>query len=379
VKLLFMIDSLAPGGAERSLVELLPLLAAGGVSPEIAVLHDRPGLAAEALALGVPVTHLAPGGERLAGLRQARRLLRARRPDLVHTTLFEADLVGRTAAFSTLTPVVSSLVNVAYGPEQLEDPGLRRSRVRGAHVADAATARAVRRFHAISDYVAQTMAARLRIPAQRIETIPRFRDPRKLGTRSPARSHGARSALAVEADAPLVLTVARQEYQKGLDVLLRAVPATRARVAGLQVVIAGRHGKATPHLRGLVERLGLGETVRFLGVRSDVDDLLSAANAFVLPSRWEGLGGALLEAMALEAPVVAADLPPVREVLGSPPPALLVPPEDDSALANAIVETIEQGEAARARAEAARARFLESYSTEVVAGEMLAFYERALA
>ena len=98
----------------------------------------------------------------------------------------------------------------------------------------------------------------------------------------------------------------------------------------------------------------------------------------MVPSRWEGLGSILVEGMALGARVVASDVGPIPEVVGSGW-ARLVPPEQPAALAQAILETLGQDrdEAAR-RADIARSRFDASFSIDVVADATVAFYERAL-
>ena len=379
MRVLYLIDSLVPGGAERSLAAMAPHLVAGGIVLEVATLHERPGVQAELAAAGAGLHSLAGRGGRAGWARRARRLIRDRRPDLVHTTLFEADLVGRVAATVCRVPVVSSLVNVAYGPEQ--HAGARAgaaARLRAAQLADALTARRVVRFHAISAHVADVMARRLRLPRARVEVIPRGRDPRDLGTREPGRRARARARLELDERTPLILAAARQEHQKGLDVLLEAVPAVLERVPGAKVVVAGRPGNQTPLLRSAAARLGLEGTVRFLGARQDVPELLCAADVFVVPSRWEGLGSVLLEAMALEAPIVASDLPAVRELVRDGDTALLAPPGQPPALAAAIAATLADGDDAAARASSARARFMAEYTVEGVTGKMLAFYDHAL-
>jgi glycosyltransferase involved in cell wall biosynthesis len=123
----------------------------------------------------------------------------------------------------------------------------------------------------------------------------------------------------------------------------------------------------------------LGDNVRFLGARDDVPDLMVASDAFVLPSRWEGLPGAVIEAMALETPVVATDLPGVREVLGSDLlRSCIVPVGDAPALADRITTMIDAGPDTAAWTAAARSRFLRRFTTRRVASEMVDFYARAL-
>ena len=108
-------------------------------------------------------------------------------------------------------------------------------------------------------------------------------------------------------------------------------------------------------------------------------ELLCAADVFALPSRWEGLPGGVLEAMALEVPIVATDIAPVREVVGLTGCARLVPPDDAEALAAALASVLRDPRAAAAEAcvAAGRDRFLEHFTTERVAAEMLRFYLRA--
>jgi glycosyltransferase involved in cell wall biosynthesis len=379
VRVLYLIDSLAAGGAERSLAALAPAYRERDVELTVAYLHERPGEIREELqAAGAAVHSLAGAGGAAGAVWRGRRLLAARRPDLVHTTLFEADLVGRAAAGLVRVPVVSSLVNAAYGAEQAGAPGLRRRKLLAARALDAASARRVVRFHAISGHVADLMAVRLRLPRGRIDVVPRGRDPAALGERTAARRDTARAALGLPAGTPMVLAAARHEHQKGLDVLLAAFPAVRERVPAARLAVAGRGGNQTPLLEAAAARLGPGGSVAFLGARHDVPELLCAADAFVVPSRWEGFGSVLLEAMALEAPVVASDLPAIREVVADGATALLVPPEQPVALAAAVAATLADPASAAERARRARERFRERFTIDRVADGMVEFYRRAL-
>lgn len=371
-----LVDSLAPGGAERSLVDLIPHLRAEGVDVSITVLTDRGGLSLEAREAGAEVTVLGPGrfDQRV---RRMRDLLAEDRPDLLHTTLFGANVVGRVAARLVGTPIVSSLVNTPYGPDHLATPGISVTRLRLAQGIDAATARLVTRFHANASHVATTMARRLHVPLDRIDVIPRGRDPAVLGERTAARGLATRNRLGVGPDAVLVVSLARHEHQKGLDVLLRAVPEVLTRLPAARFMVAGREGNVSSELSRLVSSLEIGAAVELLGARDDVGDLLSAADVFVLPSRREGFPGAVVEAMALRAPIVATHLPGTREALDERN-GLLVSPEDVAGLADAIVRVVEEPEAATARVERAHRRFVERFTTGAVAQDMAAFYERVL-
>jgi glycosyltransferase involved in cell wall biosynthesis len=376
MRLLYIIDSLFPGGAARSLAAMVPSFVSSGVRPEVAYLVDRPGLQDELERAGARVVPMTGSSSRLARSVRMTRMVRRARPDLIHTTLFEADVAGRIAGRLAGVPVVSSIVNIAYGSKQLADPRLKPWKIRGARLVDAATARRVARFHALSRHVAQVMGERLRIPLERIDVVARGRDPERLGRRTEERWAEARRRIGGEPEDVVLLAAARQEYQKGLDVLLDAFPMVAARIPAARLILCGRPGGATPSLQEKAS--AAGPRVAILGARDDVPELMCAANVLVVPSRWEGLGCVLVEGMALEVPIVASDLPPVREVLDDGRCGLLVPPERPKELAAAIVEAVRNGNNSRNRAVRARRRFEERYTVDRVAGEMLAFYDRAL-
>jgi glycosyltransferase involved in cell wall biosynthesis len=244
-------------------------------------------------------------------------------------------------------------------------------------LADAVSARVVRRFHAITEEVAEVMGRRLMLPRSRVEVVRRGRDPVQLGEPGPERKRKVRERLRLGGEDVVVLAAARHEPQKGLDVLVRALPNVRQSHPTLRFLLAGREGNQTPLLIRILEQNGLREATQMLGERSDVADLMCAADVWVEPSRWEGGPGAVLEAMALEVPMVVSDLPVYREAI-TDLSATLVPPDDPVALAEAILGVLADRPAAAERARRARARFLESFMVERVATEMMGFHERAL-
>lgn len=376
---LFVIDSLVPGGAERSLASLVPYYIQHGITLDVAYLKDRPGLQTELEGAGARLFCLDGPGGRAGWTRRAVRLARALRPDVIHTTLADANQVGRIAGTLATTPVVCSLVSVQYGPEHASDPNVLPWRMQLHHLYDAISARKVRRFHAVTRDVAEVMARRLLIPRERIDVIARGRDPQALGRRTRARRRRARDLLGVGSETKIVLAVARHEHKKRLDLLIEALPSVLERVPNARMVIAGREGNATELLHQTARRLDLNGHVRTLGERDDVADLLCAADVLVLPSRSEGFPGVLLEAMALETPIVATDLPGVREVVGDAGVARLVDDGRAGNLADAIVDTLRDEPGNSRRTQMGRARFETLFTIESVAGRMTDFYHRALA
>lgn len=378
MRLLHVIDRLTEGGAETSLREEL-LATRKDFQHAVAVLHPDGNRIGELDAAGIEV-FVPPGecGSRLSRLAHVRRAIRDYGPHLVHTSLFEADLAGRVAAKATGTPAVTSLVNTPYAPEVVADRVVPRGKLAAVQAVDRLLSRhATVAFRAISEAVADAAVRDLGVPRDRVWVVPRSRDVRRLGARSPARRDRVRRALGVKDTTPVLLNVARQEAQKGLVPLVDAVARLREDETDVVLLQAGRAGNRTRELRARVVRQELGGHVRFLGFRDDVGDLLCAADVFVLPSRYEGLGGAVLEAMAMGVPVVATDVPALREVLDGGRCGLLVPAGDPSALATAVRRVLREPDEAAARARAGAERFAAVYAPAGVTDRVRRFYRDA--
>jgi glycosyltransferase involved in cell wall biosynthesis len=117
--------------------------------------------------------------------------------------------------------------------------------------------------------------------------------------------------------------------------------------------------------------------VRLLGHRTDVPDLMCAADVLSFPSRWEGLGGTLIEAMALRLGIVASDIPPVAETIGDvgwP----LVKPDEGGALAEGLVSVLEGGAVNEARKDAGQRRFQRLFTAEAASDGMASLYKDVL-
>lgn len=336
LRVLYVINGLGTGGAERSLSEMLPGLVARGVQPRIVCLHPRrEGVEAEVRRQGVPVDVFP--GPLPARVRRLRRLIAEERPDLVHTAIFEANLTGGLAAARSGRPVLMSLVNTPYETARLQDPHIRPLGLRAARVVDAwMSHRLARHFHAITEAVKNAAVRTLRISPERITVVERGRSPLRLGAPGEERRRQVRWQLGIPAEDHVLITVGRQEYQKGHRYLLQALSLLLPARPRLRLLLAGRSGYATEELTRLHGAFGLKDRVWFLGHREDVPDLLAAADLFVFPSLWEGLGGAVIEAMALGLPVVASDIPALREVVAAGHNADLVPPGSPGELARAI-------------------------------------------
>lgn len=369
---LFVINSFLAGGAERSLVELLPRLVENGIRPVIACLTYREvGFEEEVRNAGYDV-RLLGGHGRLGKMRSLRRLIKELRPALVYTSLFDADVTGRIAALGMDVPVISNLANTAYDPARLADPNIDSRRLKLVQLIDGFTSRHMTdHFHAVSQAAKDSTVATLGVDPARITVVKRGRDAQRLGVQTPERRQAARHALDLRADAAVVVTVGRQEYQKGHSHLIAAFADVVRDHPGARLLIAGREGHASPQLVELIRQLELTEVVRLLGHRSDIPEVLAAGDLFVFPSLYEGLGGALIEALALQLPVVASDLPALREVVAEGENALLTPPGDAAALAAAISRLLGDPDLRRRFGARSRELFDAEFHLETATGKML--------
>lgn len=197
----------------------------------------------------------------------------------------------------------------------------------------------------------------------------------RLGTPSAERRQRARAALGVDDGAQVVVNVARQEFQKGLVHLLDATGTLNGRT-DLVVIQAGRRGRTTAELERRWSDLRLGDSFRFIGHREDVPDVLAAADVFVFPSLYEGLGGAVIEAMALGLPIVCSDLPALREVVEPNGNAIVVPAGDAGALAGALATLLDDRDRAAAFGVRSRAIFEERFTLDAVVDRMVDLYRQ---
>lgn len=377
LKILFVINGLGTAGAERSLAEMLPSFIDAGLHCTVACIHRRKeGVQEQVQALGVEVVFLQKTNWP-ARILELRALIQRIQPDILHTSLYEADQLGRLASIGTGVAVISSLVNTAYDPVRLRDPNIKPAKLRVAKFIDAWTARRFNtHFHAITHAVRASAIEDYHIPGERITVVERGRNPERLGRPSEERRALARQRLGLAMDADVLVNVARQEFQKGHRHLLEAMSLLITQRPSLQLIIAGREGHASKELQALVQQYALQNNVSFLGFRTDVPEILAAGDIFVFPSLYEGLGGAVIEAMAMGMPIVASSLPVLAEVVEENGNALLVPRESAKDLSHAIESLLQNKEMMSRFGQRSRAIFEERFTLAQSAAGMLKLYRQ---
>ena len=380
MRVLHLILTLERAGAQEVLRSLVTQQAAMGVESVVATFVDGE-IRDDLEAAGIPVEVLGPrrfGIERplrfreeLADFgRRLRTLLGERRIDLVQTHLLHTlDFL----ALALPVPVIWTVHNVDYLPaggsawgrlkREVHRRLYRRNRERFAAIV--ATAETMR-----------TEVERGIGASRRLVTIS---NSVELGERAqPEHRPEVRRALGLDEGAALLLTVGRLTEQKGQLHLVRAMRSVVETHPQARLLIAGT-GELESALRAEVGRLGLEDHVTLLGLRRDVDQLLRAADLFVLPSLWEGLSIALLEAMAAGLPVVATRVSGTDQVLRHGESGLVVEPRDEDALAKALQAVLDDRELACALGARARATVEEEHSAERAARAYLELYKEVLA
>lgn len=369
-----LIDSMHGGGAESSILEVAPDLLTRGIETSIISLLPDDGALEERLgSLGIPHIRLHRQGP-FGTMRQLRRIIRSQTPDLLHTTLLFSNLAGRVSALGTRMPVVTTLANLDYGLEHKTNSPYGSWAVRAVHCAEIVTAPLTTRFHAISEEVARVMGCRLRIPRDRIQVVYRGRDPVRLGSPTLERRIRVRASLSLDPETPIVLSIGRLDRQKGVDMTIEGFRHLVTHMPDAILIIAGRPGNASSQIEAAAASI---PGVRLLGHRTDVPDLMCAADVLSFPSRWEGLGGTLVEALALRLPIVASDIAPIAEVIGDvgwP----LVRAEDPRDLAARFASVIKENPDIEAKKAAGVRRFEKVFTASAAAEGMSAFYKCAL-
>jgi glycosyltransferase involved in cell wall biosynthesis len=362
----FYTDSRVLGGAEHAMFMLLESLDRSVWTPTL-LLDDAAGveaLSTRADELGIPVRTVPPAPLGLEGARRVlalRRLLRERRVEVFHAHLSWPLAAKWPLTAAVLARVPAVVASVQLIPEfELERSSRLQLRL---------LARRVGRYLAVSRDIARQLGDRFGWPPEKIRVVHNAVALERFGAPPPP---GLREELA-PGGAPLVLTAARLDEQKGHDVLLRAA-------AGIPEAVFALAGEGPERVRLEEEarRLGVAERVRFLGGRGDVPELLAACDVFALPSLYEGSSLAVLEAMAARRAVVSSSIGGTDELIEDGECGLLVPPGDAAALREALQRLIGDSGLRDSLAARARERVESRFTRERMVSEVTAVYEELL-
>lgn len=369
------------GGAERMMARLAIGLAARGCAVTVLTARWEEHWPTAIHYGGVPVVRLIHPPQRGWGTLRYMLALRAwlrqhaAEYDLVYVSMLKHDAHTAVGTVAERSPVVLR----AEGAGSNGDCQWQRAARFGHCIA--------RRCRRASCLVAPGAAIEQELlaagyPPPRICHIPNgvaIPPPRTAAARTAARDAlvEANPGLLLPLDAPMALYTGRLHQDKGLAQLIQAWKLLGSRWPTARLWIAGE-GPQHRELARQIEELDLQGRVLLAGVFDEIDELLSAADLFVLPSYEEGMSLALLEAMAAGLPVVASDIPGNRPLVSDGEQGLLVPPRDAAALAAAIDRIWNEADLAAQLGAAARDRAMSRFSLDRTLDQHLALFQNLL-
>ena len=374
LRVLHVITRLTLGGSAESTITSVETLVRAGYDVALAVgLADSDRTSVDdARRRGCRLIEV-PGLDReaspvrdLTALASLTRLMRDWRPAIVHTHTSKAGFIGRLAARIARAPVAihqpHGHVFYAYWGPVRTGLYLRLERL---------AARWTDRIVTLTDRGTAEHLARGVGRAAQYVTIPSGVPIRRLRAGAPSRVD-ARSDLGIAPAAFVVVAVGRLVPVKGFDVLIDALPALVAAAPDARVILVGDGPERGP-LEQRATALGVADRVWFAGTQRDVARYVAAADVLAAPSRNEGMGRVLVEAMALGVPVVASAVGGIPDVVADGEHGRLVPADDAGSLAEALIalgcDPILTAKLGSAAVEGA-ARF----STEVAEARLLGLY-----
>ncbi|MDY0167054.1 MAG: glycosyltransferase [Thermoguttaceae bacterium] len=348
------ITDLDPGGAERQMAGLVARVDRERFRPVVYCLGPRP---AREDASCVPLIERAGIECHCLGGRGGRQflkvtgrltaLLKSQAPAILQSFLFHANLVGRIAARRAGVPRVVCGLRVAEREQRW-------------HLwLDRVTQAKVDRYVCVSQAVADFSVAKGHLPAEKLVVIPNGVDP----ARYPAAVPADLVPLGVPPGVRVAVCVGRLARQKGQEWLLRSAPRWLENLSDCHLLLVG-DGPDRSRLERLAQQTGLSGRVHFAGYCGNVAGILAASTVLILPSVWEGMPNAVLEAMASRLPVVASDVEGIRELLGPLAAMQTVPYGDDLALAARIESILSERSTGCELAEQNRLRVEEHFSQD---------------
>ncbi len=307
--------------------------------------------------------------------REMARLIETYHVDVAQTHILEVlnFLVLSLRGHADLRLVLWTIHNVEFLPTQKH--WLLKSKRWVYRLLYRLLAARVDGYIAVSDEVRQSLLRQLGPIQDKIFTIcnaVNLRTFERVGDRV-----ALCAQLGLVPESHLIAVVGRLTEQKGHCYLIEAAQSVVETYPETHFLFIG-DGELRHDLQQQVQQAALSRHIHFLGIRNDVPDLLAAADLFVLPSLWEGLSMALLEAMAAGKPIVATSVSGTIQAMAHGETGLVVPPRDSQALAGAIAQLLSNPAQAQTLGQAARQHVVANYGAQKQAREHLALYHQLL-
>ena len=342
LRILFLTPTLGIGGAEKLIVTYATGMQRRGHHVAVAFGLVDP-LASPLRNAGIEAVKLSPRGLKpttlLEWVWQFRKMVRSFRPDVIHAQSVTSALVARLVA--PRLPLLVTIHGIDASNEWLASFLFRWANVKLTAVSQA-SADGLRRHRWVSNVEILSPG----IDVERLRADSRESPPDLIGS-------------------PSLCCVARQEPEKGGDVLVRAFAAVSRELPDAGLTFVGRGSQLEPN-RELAAQLGLADKIHFAGAKENAAPYIAAADIVVLPSRREGLPVVALETLALERPLVATRVGGTPAVVVDGETGWLAEPENESSLAAVIIACAGSPDEASSRAHAGQLLVVDRFSAETM-------------
>ena len=365
INVLHLIQGLEIGGLEIMVINFLERIDRSRYRPSICC-YDSLGSLSQGLperGIGVHLLRRRPGIDYFYPFKLAK-YLRKSKSKILHlhnpTALFYGTLAGKIAG----TPCI---IYTEHGRDFSSSFKVR--------IANRILCRMVDKIVVVAECGKRYLVEHEGVNEKKIVKIYNGIDSKKFGIRQEVTL--IRRELGITDDQSVIGIVARLDPIKNHACLIKAMKTVAARLPRTVLLIIG-DGSLRSELEGLTVNLGLQDHIKFLGARSDIPELLSMLDVFVLSSFSEGLSLTLIEACAAAKPIVATDVGGNAEIIKHQSNGLLVPSDQPGVMARAILEILNDKEKARLMGEVGKKKFEEEFTLDVMVKKYEELYESCL-
>ena len=372
-KVLFIIDSLQTGGAEKSILEIAQKLKF--IQPLVCVLYsDKDDLRDDFMKAGVEIIDLNINRKNkfwlLFGKLSFEKICKQQQPDIVHAHLFKSELIARISVLPKKTKLIGSFVSDTYSVERYKSQTFKRNlKLNFFLILDRLTINNNAYITSITQTIAENICKKLNYPTKKVIVIYRGRNINNY----------------IECDYNFkknsvfeFIIVGRLFESKGYSELIDAVNILKNFTKdSFKISIVGE-GADELQFKNRIIKKKINSFFSFLGTRTDVPILLQKANCFVLPSHYEGQGGALVEAMLTGLPIICSDIAVFREQVQSDVSAKLFQLKSPEDLAMQMLWMMNHYAEAKLMGSEARKTALEKFDIDKIAQQTEAFYLKVI-
>jgi len=370
-EILHIIQSLDNGGCENMLLRLLPLI--DDFEHKIITLKELGELASKFVSAGIAVETIHCNSLfDIPGILRLRELVREENPDVIITYLFHADMLGRLLLRTKHTLIIPFLRTTYNHPKYVI-----------ARILEWLTNPLVKKYLANSEAVKDFYVKNIGVQPEKITVIPNGIDIAYFDSITP--DPELRKSLGIKPDDFVIICVANLHINKGHRYLLEAFEQLHSLPShpfqggeskrGLKLILVG-DGTERKNLEQQIKNYQSKNNILFLGRRTDIPQLLKISDIFVLPTMFEGMSNAILEAMASGLPVITTGIPENKEIIEDNKTGLIVPVKNSIALAQTIEKLLGDKNQSESLGGNARKKIQEYFDLKIITTKTAKFFSQ---